>query len=45
MCQVFREVTLELPVCEAAAWLQDGACVMEERDYGQACSSRQQLCS
>lgn len=41
VCQVFKEVTLELRVDESASTrLQDDACVMKERDYRQACSSR-----
>lgn len=46
VCQVFREVTLELLVDESAKpRLQDEACAMQERDYRQACSSRRQPCS
>lgn len=46
MCQVFKEVTLELSVDESFdARLRDDVCVMKERDYRQMCSSRQQLSS
>lgn len=44
VCQVFKEVTLELVVDESlhSRLLQEGATSVQERDYRQSCSSRQQ---
>lgn len=44
VCQVFKEVTLELVVDEAfhSRLLQEVATSVQERDYRQSCSSRQQ---
>ncbi|XP_037547097.1 N-acetyltransferase 9 [Nematolebias whitei] len=46
VCDVFREVTLELTVDESVrATLQDDVVYMKERDYRQTCSSRHELFS
>ncbi|XP_075889695.1 alpha/beta-tubulin-N-acetyltransferase 9 isoform X2 [Nelusetta ayraudi] len=44
VCQVFKEVTLELVVDESfhSRLLQEVATSVQERDYRQSCSSRQQ---
>lgn len=46
MCQVFKEVTLEMTVDESVGTrLQDDVAVMKERDYRQTCSNREELVS
>lgn len=44
VCQVFKEVTLELVVDESfhSRLLQEVATSVQERDYRQSCGSRQQ---
>ncbi|XP_017289427.1 N-acetyltransferase 9 [Kryptolebias marmoratus] len=46
VCDVFKEVTLELTVDESVRTrLQDGVAYVKERDYRQTCSSRHELFS
>ncbi|XP_003978199.2 alpha/beta-tubulin-N-acetyltransferase 9 [Takifugu rubripes] len=46
VCQVFKEVTLELAADESfTTRLRDDGCVVKERDYRQTRSSRQPPCS
>ncbi|KAG7506997.1 N-acetyltransferase 9 [Solea senegalensis] len=44
VCQVFKEVTLEMAVDEAVrTWLSDDVTLVKEKDYRESCNSRQQL--
>ncbi|XP_058477999.1 N-acetyltransferase 9 [Solea solea] len=44
VCQVFKEVTLEMMVDEAVrTWLSDDVILVKEKDYRESCSNRQQL--
>lgn len=46
VCKVFKEVTLDMTVDEAArSRLQDDVAGMKERDYRQSCSNRRELVS